>query len=25
LGLPQTSFRTAVERAYRWFKAGGYL
>jgi dihydroflavonol-4-reductase len=25
LGLPQTPFRTAVERAYRWFKEHGYL
>jgi dihydroflavonol-4-reductase len=25
LGLPQTPFRTAVERAYRWFKENGYL
>lgn len=25
LGLPQTPFRTAVERAYRWFREHGYL
>lgn len=25
LGLPQTPFRVAVERAYRWFKDSGYL
>ncbi len=25
LGLPQTPFRTAVERAYRWFKENDYL
>jgi dihydroflavonol-4-reductase len=25
LNLPQTPFRTAVERAYRWFKENDYL
>ena len=25
LGLPQTPFRMAVERAYRWFKENDYL
>ncbi len=25
LSMPQTPFRTAVERAYRWFKENGYL
>lgn len=25
LGLPQTPFRTAVERAYRWYREHGYL
>ena len=25
LGMPQTPFRTAVERAYTWFKEEGYL
>lgn len=25
LGLPQTPFRVAVERAYRWFRDNGYL
>ncbi len=25
LGLPQTPFRLAVERAYRWFRQNGYL
>jgi len=25
LGLPQTPFRMAVERAYRWFRDNGYL